>query len=144
MISHHYVTRHLLETCRSAKVKTIDEVLDGIGQLRLFPPAAQKVLRLANNPAANLKSIEMAVKLDPVLTARVLKIANSAFYGAPQRIATLGQALGVMGFEPAPGIGCGSRARFITSRDTLKDRNLGNIPYKQQRHLGYSVDTFEE
>ena len=69
--------------------------------LKIFPPAAAKILRLANNPSANLRSIEKAIKLDPVLTARVLKIANSAFYGAPNRIDTLGQALGVMGFLPA-------------------------------------------
>ena len=81
--------------------KSIDEVLSDLTELKLFPPAAQKILRLANNPAANLRSIEQAVKLDPVLTGRVLKIANSAYYGAPNRIATLGQALGVMGFQPA-------------------------------------------
>lgn len=107
-----------------AKIKTIDEVLEGIGELRLFPPAAQKVLRLANNPAANLRSIEQAVKLDPVLTARVLKIANSAYYGAPQRIATLGQALGVMGFEPARELSVALALGSLQAGDTLKDRNL--------------------
>ena len=81
--------------------KSIDEVVSELTKLKLFPPAAQKILRLANNPAANLRSIEQAVKLDPVLTGRVLKIANSAFYGAPNRVGTLGQALAVLGFEPA-------------------------------------------
>ena len=66
----------------------------------------------------------MAVKLDPVLTARVLKIANSAFYGAPQRIATLGQALGVMGFEPARELAVALALGSLQAGDTLKDRNL--------------------
>jgi putative nucleotidyltransferase with HDIG domain len=104
--------------------ESIEQIVGELQELKLFPPAAARILRLANNPVANLRSIEQAVKLDPILSARVLKIANSAYYGAPHRVATLGQALGVMGFQPAREMAVALAIGSIETKGVSPSRNL--------------------
>lgn len=53
------------------------------------------VLNSANSSALDL---EKAVQVDPPLAARVLRTANSALYGMPRRIASIREAIVLMGF----------------------------------------------
>ncbi len=67
--------------------------------LAVFPPAAVRILRVVDDPRTNLVDLEKAVSLDPVLTAQVLKVANSAYFGLARTVGSLRQALFVLGFR---------------------------------------------
>lgn len=66
--------------------------------LPTLPEVVTKVLKLVENPDANLKELEKAVESDSALTAKILKVANSPFYGGAS-VATASRAISVIGMS---------------------------------------------
>lgn len=64
--------------------------------LPTLPQAASQVLRLADDPDASPREIERAIEMDPAITAKILKVANSAYYGATS-VPTIGRAISFLG-----------------------------------------------
>ncbi len=64
--------------------------------LPALPQAASKVLKLADDPDTSPREIEKAIEMDPAITAKILKVANSAFYGATS-VSSLGRAVSFLG-----------------------------------------------
>ncbi len=63
------------------------------------PPAvAMKVIALGEDPLAGLKDVVDAVRLDPALSAKMLRVANSAMYARRHHAETLDQATMRLGF----------------------------------------------
>lgn len=76
----------------------LNDCLDQIDRLGVFPAAASQILELSRRPDATLDQLEEAVALDSTLTGRVLKVANSPLYARQVRIGTLRRALQMLGF----------------------------------------------
>lgn len=74
-----------------------DFILESVRSLPALPASTGKLLELARDPEADFKEIAGVIELDPTLTARVLRAANSALYGVPRRIQTLHQATVLLG-----------------------------------------------
>ena len=64
-----------------------------------MPGAALKLLNLADAPSATIQQIEDALRQDPGLTANVLKLANSAYFGFPAKIGSVRQAVMLLGLN---------------------------------------------
>ena len=75
------------------------EILAKLHQLPSLPLIVQEVIASFRN--ANLDSTVLAHKIaqDQGLSARVLRVANSAFYGLPRQIGSIQDAVVVMGFN---------------------------------------------
>jgi HD-like signal output (HDOD) protein len=54
---------------------------------------------MVDDPDTSARSLARAISSDQVLTARVLKLANSSFYGFQQKVGTVSLALVVLGFQ---------------------------------------------
>jgi putative nucleotidyltransferase with HDIG domain len=67
--------------------------------LPTLPHVAMEVSRLANSSTSSMSDIVRIIHNDPSLTAKMLKVANSAFYGMPKRIESLNMALVVLGMR---------------------------------------------
>lgn len=63
------------------------------------PEVALRVLSLASNPSAGLLDYAKAIKADHVLTARILRLANSAFYAQRKPVATVERACILVGID---------------------------------------------
>jgi len=70
-----------------------------LGDVRASRPAAAHVLELADNPQTDTRELAAAIELDPMLTAHMLRLANSAAFGMSQRIATTQHAVSLVGFD---------------------------------------------
>jgi len=57
------------------------------------------MLNLLANQEAEVRGIAALLRSDPALSAEVLALANSPFYGTPQHIDNLARAILVLGFE---------------------------------------------
>ena len=71
-------------------------------KLRAMPAmsgTATKLLALLKNPNTNATQIEAVVRYDPGLTANILKLANSAYFGIPGRIGSIRQAVVRLGWK---------------------------------------------
>ncbi len=75
------------------------ERLDAIEDLPTIPHTMQAVLSSLDSVSASAAKLEEIIKEDPVLTAKVLKIANSAAYGAGTEISSLSRAIVTVGFD---------------------------------------------
>ncbi len=67
--------------------------------LPLLPDVARQVLSLTADPNAASERLTSVIQQDPVLMAKIFKTANSAGYGASQRIESLQQAIGWLGMS---------------------------------------------
>jgi len=64
-----------------------------------MPITAAKLLPLLDNPDSTTSEIENILKYDPGLTANVLKLTNSAYFGIPARVSSVKQAIVLLGWK---------------------------------------------
>jgi CheY-like chemotaxis protein len=75
-----------------------NEMIQAIGGMRALPFIVENLLSVAARPDASLADLELVVRRDPVVAARIVQAANSAAFmrGAP--VSHLDEALRVLGF----------------------------------------------
>lgn len=77
-----------------------DQYLDRIRDLPVMPEVAAKVVNLTEGKLEiSFKELESIIKVDPGLTAKILKIANSALYARQREIKSLQMAITLLGFK---------------------------------------------
>ena len=64
-----------------------------------MPATAARLLPLLQNPDSSAAKIEDILKYDPGLTANILKLTNSAFFGLPSRVSSVRQAVMLLGWK---------------------------------------------
>lgn len=70
-------------------------------RIPVFPKAAAQTLDAMRNPAASLNNVVEAAQRDPATAGAVMRLANSALFGARGTVATLRLAIMRLGFETA-------------------------------------------
>lgn len=73
------------------------ELTRNLPSLSSLPAVMGELQRAINDPEATLATFSKIIEKDPDLTARILRIANSAFYGLQSKVETVVQALSLMG-----------------------------------------------
>lgn len=82
--------------------KPLNKALNAIltsAELPTLPVVASKILELTSQEDAALNDIVSLISQDMALSAKILKIANSAFYNFPQQIASVSQAVSLLGIN---------------------------------------------
>jgi HD-like signal output (HDOD) protein len=78
---------------------TESELITHLKKLPPLPAPLQQVLSFLNDPQSNWAKIGKVMLKDPVLTGRVLQIANSSFYGLHRQVKDIEIACSVLGAE---------------------------------------------
>ncbi|MBI5040945.1 MAG: HDOD domain-containing protein [Gammaproteobacteria bacterium] len=73
------------------------DLVQGSLELASLPEVVMRTIDLVNDPKTSAAEIGQVLGEDPALTARLLKIVNSPFYGFPSRIDTVSRAITVIG-----------------------------------------------
>lgn len=60
---------------------------------------ATRVMEICNRPAASSHDLNRVISLDPVLTGKVLKLVNSAFYSLSREVTSLTHAIILLGIN---------------------------------------------
>lgn len=76
-----------------------EKIVQATGDLPTMPHVANLVMEKLSDPNATAKDLHTIISQDQALAARVLKIANSPFYGCARTVTNLTDALVVMGFD---------------------------------------------
>ena len=79
--------------------KRIKLVVGKIHNLPTPPIVFTQITRVINNPDTSAYEIAAIISEDPALTAKVLKLTNSSFYGIPRTITNVKQAIVILGLE---------------------------------------------
>jgi putative nucleotidyltransferase with HDIG domain len=77
----------------------VDELVLPISDLLSLPDVCLRVQNLLAEPNVSAAQIGAVINYDPGLTARLLKIVNSAYYGMQSRIETVERAITVIGMK---------------------------------------------
>ncbi len=80
-------------------IPDLQKVIARIDDLPTLPRTVLRITELINDPKSSAKDLARIITDDQVLTARLLKLVNSSFYGFPQRISTVTNAIVLLGFD---------------------------------------------
>jgi HD-like signal output (HDOD) protein len=81
-----------------ARPPSPEEIVRSVGDLPALPRVANHILALIADPNTTAVKLEKAIVLDQALTAKILKIANSSFYGGLRDVNTVSEAIVRLGF----------------------------------------------
>lgn len=78
---------------------SLDEIVSRTPDLPSLPAAAIQVMREAESPTSSAQSVAQAISRDQALSARVLRLSNSAYYGLSRKVGSLQEAVVVLGMR---------------------------------------------
>lgn len=104
---------------RADRIKNIAGKISGLPTL---PTVISKMIELVDNPRTNTKTLAKLISNDQALTARILKMANSAYYGFSREVSTVDTAIIIMGYNAVKEMGLS-----LSVYDAFK--NVGSIKY---------------
>lgn len=77
----------------------VQQLLEQAHQLPSIPRLVQELLAAFDDPNVDAGRIAAKLQLDQALTAKVLRLANSSFYGGTRRVATVNDAVVLLGVD---------------------------------------------
>jgi len=110
------------------------DLIKGSVELSSLPEIYMRVSEVLDDPYSASELIGAAVQVDPALTVRLLKIVNSAFYGFPQEVATVAQAVTIIGRKELRNMVLGTAVSGMFSR-------ISNDIFPMQEFWYHSVRT---
>ena len=75
----------------------IEKILLSIKQLPAFPTIVHRVSELLKNDDYDVNEVVNVIKYDQAITANILKISNSAYFGVRQKIKSIHDAVIYLG-----------------------------------------------
>jgi len=81
------------------KAASLKRIVRKVRDLPTLPRTVLKITDLVNDPKSSAKDLANVITDDQVLTARLLRLVNSSFYGFPQKISTVTGAIVLLGFD---------------------------------------------
>lgn len=78
------------------------EVVSSIQKIKniaTLPAVATKIMELVADAESSTQEIRKVIVADPALSACILKVVNSSFYGFPQQISTIDRAIILLGLN---------------------------------------------
>ena len=76
----------------------LEKITMTVGELPASPAIVSAVMGITTNLNANIEELGKVLAADPALTAKVLKLSNSSFYGRSKSVSSLREAILILGF----------------------------------------------
>ena len=105
---------------------TKSTILDKLHQLPAMPQVVQEVMGSFRDPNVGSAILARKIELDQGLSSRVLRVANSSFYGLSREVGTIQDAVTVLGFDTVRSLVVSAgfmHAFFESGSDDLFDRH---------------------
>ena len=77
----------------------VDRLLLELEQLPASRAVALRLIQVIDDPATGAAEAAAVISADPALTARILRVANSTYYGLSGRVSSPSFAITVVGFQ---------------------------------------------
>lgn len=71
-----------------------------VDSMPAFPKSVQRILALTRDMNCSPKELVQVIAKDPVVTVKVLRVVNSAYYGLTKQITSIDHAVVFLGFNP--------------------------------------------
>lgn len=90
---------------------TLEYIVNKVEDMKVLPEIINKIIVLTDDPDSTVHDMEEVILQDQVLTTKILRLANSAYYGYARKISTISQATVLLGFQAIKGIALASTVR---------------------------------
>jgi HD-like signal output (HDOD) protein len=94
-----------------------ENILKKIKSLPPLPKSVMQIQQITSDPNASIVDLIKVVKEDPMLTANLLKAANSPLYGFSRQIKNVDQAISLFGMSTVKGFALSSAVRSTMKID---------------------------
>jgi len=94
-----------------------DSLLSKIKTLPPLPETVSQIQRICADPESSVGDLIKVVEKDPMITANLLKAANSPFYGFSREIKTVSQAVSLFGMSTVKGLALSGAVKKLLSID---------------------------
>jgi len=94
-----------------------DSLLSKIKTLPPMPETVTQIQRICADPESSVGDLIKVVEKDPMITANLLKAANSPFYGFSREIKTVSQAVSLFGMSTVKGLALSGAVKKLLSID---------------------------
>lgn len=102
-----------------------------VDTLPAFSPATAKIITLASRMNTPPAEIVAAIRLDPVLTGKVLQLVNSAYFELAQRVTSLNRAVVYLGINTIKNL---ALSTAVMQTFETKNQSLANLIRPAWRH----------
>jgi putative nucleotidyltransferase with HDIG domain len=107
---------------------------DAVERMPAFPKSVQKILELTRNINCSPKEIIAIIEKDPVVTMKILRVLNSAFYAMPNKVTSVNRAVLYLGLNTVKNL-----ALSFASVGVLPSSNAAG--FDMDRYLRHSLIT---
>ncbi len=80
-----------------------------------------ELVKIINDPLATAKQLKDLIEIDPPLTTRILRLANSAYYGSSRKINDIQEAIIWVGFDSVKHIALSMKALELFIDERIND-----------------------
>jgi len=76
----------------------LESLLSHITEVPTLPTSVVRVMQMIEDPFCSSSDLAKVIQADPAMAVKVLKLANSSYYGFRQKISNIPQAVTLLGF----------------------------------------------
>ncbi len=103
------------------------KLANAVDKMPAFPKSVQRILELTRDVNCTPRDLVQVIDKDPVVTVKVLKVVNSAYYRLPKQITSISHAVVYLGFNTIKNLALGIAA-------------IGMLP--KHNEAGFDVDQY--
>jgi putative nucleotidyltransferase with HDIG domain len=81
------------------KQEKIEYIMAQVKAFPGMPDTAAKLIKMLKDSETSAAEIEAVLRYDPGLTANILKLTNSAYFGIPSKVSSVKQAVALLGWK---------------------------------------------
>ena len=101
-------------------MNNIESIIKKIDGLKPIPQVASKVMSIAEDPESSMSDLSEVIIYDTAVTANLLKVANSAYFGLSEKVDSVHQAIVLMGMDQVSNL-----VLLSAGSENLKDAQEG-------------------
>lgn len=119
-------------------LKIIKNLCD-IDDLPTVPHVVLQLNTVLANPKSSAKDVATLISADQVLTTRILKLVNSAYFGFSRQVTTLSHAIVILGFREIKSLVLSSKIFDLFKSNYTKLKDIFDINLLWTHSLGCAV-----
>jgi HD-like signal output (HDOD) protein len=96
-----------------------------VSDIATLPEVTVKIINIVEAPRSTARDLHEVIKTDPALSARLLKVVNSAFYGLPGQVATIDRAIVLLGLSTVKNIAIAASISRLFTGERISETFTG-------------------
>jgi len=82
----------------------VAQAIQKVTQIATLPEITAKIIQVVEDPKSSVKDLHEIIKHDVALSAKILKVVNSAFYALPRQVGSVDRAIVLLGLSTVKNI----------------------------------------